>query len=92
MFTLCLPGTCERKFDGSLLRAAHITANYLAEFYERNKATAGAQETVRDAQFGSLRVAIAREGKIIAASDSETASVIYSAHIIEPAEERQFLV
>lgn len=73
----------ERKFDGSLLRAAHITANYLAEFYERNKATAGAQETVRDAQFGLLRVAIAREGKIIAASDAATASVIQSAHIID---------
>lgn len=74
----------ERKFDGSLLRAAHITANYLAEFYERNKAIAGAQETVRDAQFGSLRVAIAREGKIIAASDAATTSVVNSAHIGQP--------
>ncbi|MGI8740973.1 MAG: sensor histidine kinase [Bryobacteraceae bacterium] len=63
-----LASDLQKQFDTSLHRTAMATANYFTEFVERKNELGGARETVKELQFGELRTAILREGKLLAAS------------------------
>ena len=71
-----LANDLQKEFDTSLQRTATSTATYFTEFVERKNELGGAQETVKELQFGELRTAILREGKLLASSGPDVLEIM----------------
>jgi len=69
-------------FDQTLMRTAETTASYFEEFVERNNPVAGAVETIRELGHGQTRVAIFREGQVLASSGGDVAGLALANHLV----------
>jgi heavy metal sensor kinase len=74
------------QFDRELLQTVYTTSSYFQEFAEKDRAVAGAQETVRELKLGDENIAIFRQSQLLATTTNDVVSLADSMRASMPSD------